>query len=252
MTSGITPSTLVVTAVHTETRAVLDVLRRVRRIEVPGFRSWEGETPSGPLQVVQSGIGPERARRALTAMPASPALVLCVGFAGGLADGQPGDIVLPTHVVWHDAVGSGRYEVPRDTWATAERALAGARLGRILHGPLFSSATVLASPYDKRATHERTGAVAVEMETAGLISIANAHGAAILPVRVILDAADVSLERLPPDLDGSWRARIQLIGRPHAWSSVWALARHVPTATARLREALRVVFAALPVKSSSE
>ncbi len=35
---------VVVTAVHAETRAVLDGLRRIRRIDASGFRAWEGES----------------------------------------------------------------------------------------------------------------------------------------------------------------------------------------------------------------
>lgn len=242
--SAPSPPRVVVTAVHAETRAVLAGLRKLHRIPTPGFRAWEGETSRGPIRVVQAGIGPERARLALASLPTPHGLVLCVGFAGGLTDGAPGDVVLPTHVVWSRGSTLDRYDVPTAIWEGAARALATGSSGRVLHGPLLSSSTVLASPRDKRAAHRKTGAVAVEMETAGLLSVAIERGVAVLPLRIVLDTADVSLESLPPDLEGSWPARIRLLGTPRAWPSVWSLVRHIPTATARLREALGIVLAA--------
>lgn len=238
------PPLVVVTAVHQETRAVLDALRKLRRIPTPGLRAWEGETRRGLVRVVQAGIGPERARVALATLTAPHGPVLCVGFAGGLADGAPGDVVLPKQVVWKRGQSLESYDVPMDIWQASARALAMGSKGRVLHGPLLSSPTVLASPREKRAAHGETGAIAVEMETAGLIPLAIERGASVLPLRIVLDSSDVSLEALPPDLEGSWHARIRLLGTPKAWPSVWSLVRLIPTATARLREAVALVLTA--------
>lgn len=239
------PAHVVVTAVRAETRAVLDTLRRIRRIDAAGFRAWEGERGVARVRVVQSGIGPERARRALWAMPVPHGPVLCVGFAGALTDAAPGDIVLPTRVVWEGPGEAAGYDVPSAIWERAYRALATNSGARVLRGPILSSPTILASPREKYDAHARTGAVAVEMETAGLLPIAIERGAMVLPVRTVLDTSDVSLEAVPPDLDISWRARALLVGRPSAWPSVWALARQVPRAASRLHEAIAVVLDAL-------
>ena len=83
------------------------------------------------------------------------------------------------------------------------------------------------------------------METAGLLPIAIERGAMVLPVRTVLDTADVSLEAVPPDLDVSWLARARLVGRPSAWRSVWMLARQVPRAASRLHDAIVAVLDAL-------
>lgn len=237
---------LVVTAVAAETRAVLAAVRQARRIAVPGFRAWEGESGDRPVRVVQSGVGPARARAALAALDGPHALVLSVGFAGALIAGPaPGDIVLPTAVVWEDADQIRRYPVPVEHWTTANACLPSAFAGRVLHGALLSSPTIVASMEEKHAAGRRADAVAVEMEAAALITLASARGTEVLPLRVILDTADVSLAGLPANLDSSWRARAQLLARPVVWSRVLSLAREVPSAARNLTAALTAVFRAL-------
>ncbi len=240
------PRLVVVTAVGPETRAVLAVLRAVRRVGGVGFRVWHGEIEGRPVRLVQSGVGPVRAMQALGAIPAPHGLVLSVGFAGGLsANTVTGDVVLPTNVLWGDAGGTQHYAVPTVPWRLAKAGLDAAVSQRILEGSLFSSAQVIASTDDKRALALRTGAVAVEMEAAGLIPLACRRGPGLLALRVILDTADVSLEGLPPDLDSSWRARAKLLRHPRAWASVWSVARHVPAASRSLTQALASVLPAL-------
>jgi len=241
MTAPDTPL-VVVTAVAAETRAVLAALRQVRRLTVPKRRAWQAEIAGRTVQVVQAGVGWERAGAALQAMPGPHGVVLSVGFAGALVPGpMAGDVVLPTTIVWENAAGCERYPVPTDAWESARTQLPVDDARRALHGPLLSSATIVASTVDKRDAASRTGAVAVEMEAAGLI--AAARGADVVALRVILDGAEVSLEGLPPDLDSSWRARAQLLGRPGAWATVVALARQIPTVS---RVLTRVVGAVLP------
>ena len=240
-----TPSPLiVVTAVATETRAVLAALRRVRRFTLPRLRAWQGEAAGRAVHVVQAGVGWERAGAALRAFPPSRTIVVSVGFAGGLVDGAgAGEVVLPTTIVSEHPSGLERYTVPAAVWESARAHLPAGDARRALHGPLLSSPTILASTVDKRAAAARTGAVAVEMEAAGLIAAAG--GADVLALRVILDGADVSLSGLPPDLDSSWRARAQLLGRPAAWATVVALARQIPAAGRVLTRALATVLPAL-------
>jgi nucleoside phosphorylase len=233
---------VVVTAVATETRAVLKTLRRVRRLIIPQRRAWQAEIAGRSVRVVQAGIGWERARTALQAMPGPHGLVLSVGFAGALVPGSvAGDVVLPTTIVWESAAGTERYLVPTAAWEAARTQLPVDDAERTLHGPILSSPTIVASALAKREAARRTGAVAVEMEAAGLI--AAARGVDVVALRVILDGVDVSLEALPPELDSSWRSRAQLIGRPAAWVPVLALARKIPTAS---RALTRVLGAVLP------
>lgn len=242
--SAPTPPLVVVTAVAAETRAVLAALRRVRRFAAPKLRAWDGEASGRAVRVVQAGIGWERAGAALRALPRPWPVVVSVGFAGALIDGvEVGDVVLPSTIVSEHPNGLERYAVPTAAWESARNHLPADDGRRPLHGPLLSSRTVVASTVDKHAAAVRTGAVAVEMEAAGLIT--SAGDAGVLALRVILDGADVSLAELPPDLDSSWRARAQLLGRPAAWGTVVALARQIPTAARALTRTLGPVLPAL-------
>ncbi len=237
---------VVVTAVGAETRAVLAAVRRARRIAVPGLRAWQAEIEGRRIELVQAGIGPARARTALEALTGPHGLVLSVGFAGALVAGPaPGDVVLPTAIVWDEDGTVRRDPVPVDLWTSAKAHLPPALAARALHGALLSSPAVVASPAAKAAAARRFEAVAVEMEAAALLHVARTRGIAVLPLRAILDTADVSLADLPPDLDASWRASAQLLRRPAAWPGVLALAREIPRATRTLTAVLRRVLPAL-------
>jgi nucleoside phosphorylase len=237
---------LIVTAVASETRAVLAAVRRARRIAAPGFRAWSAEADGRAIRIVQAGIGPARARAALHAIPGRPPFVVSVGFAGGLTSGsRPGDVVLPTTVVWSEPTGIRRYAVPKETWQAMRARVPSAAAARLLDGALFSSDVILASPEEKRTAGVRFEAVAVEMEAAGLIDAAADRGASVVPLRVVLDGVDVSLADLPPNLDTSWAARAQLLARPDLWGRVLALARTVPEVARVLTATLAAVLPAL-------
>ncbi len=234
---------VIVTAVAAETRAVLAALRRARRFPIAGWRAWEADAEGRPIRLIQAGIGRERAGRALNVVLSPPALVISVGFAGALVpDTAPGDVVLPTTVLWEEVSGLRQYGIPTGAWGAAKAHIPDDLGTRVLHGALLSSATVIASTADKQAAAERTGAVAVEMEAAGLISVAEERGVGVLALRVILDTADVSVEGLPPNLDSSWRARAQLAGRPRSWPTVVGLMRQIPTASRALTRLMRAVL----------
>ncbi len=239
------PPLVIVTAVRAETRAVLEAVRNVRRAEVPGRRTWHAESCGRAVTLVQAGIGRVRARSALEAIPTPHGSVVSVGFAGALVpDARPGDVALPSCILWEDPSGLRRYDVPTSPWRRIDARLAAA-LGAVQRGPMLSSPAIIGSPEEKRDAHHRTGAVAVEMEAAGLVPVAAERGVDLLVVRAILDAVDVSLAELPVDLDSSWSARAELLGRPRAWPSLWAVARQVPGAARTLRAAATIALAAL-------
>jgi adenosylhomocysteine nucleosidase len=238
---------LIVTAVRAETRAVLRALSRVVRVRHGGpLRRWDGRAGERPVTIVESGIGPVRAATVLRATIAATDLVISTGFAGALVgDGAPGDLLVPPTIVWDREHDLDRYTVRTAIHETAERSLADGGLRRTMPGGLFSSPTVIASPAAKRATATRTGAVAVEMEAAGIVAVAREWDVPVLALRVLLDGADISLEHIPPDLDSSWKARAQLVTRPAAWPGVLTLARHVPGAARALSRAISTILPTL-------
>lgn len=237
---------LAITAVKAETRAVLATLTRPARTTVEGFPAWQGRAGSRDITLVQSGIGPTRARAALAATSAPHDLVVALGLAGALAAAlAPGDVVLPEAIVWETPAGLERYDVAPTLWMNARTRLAAEPSFRVHTGLLLSSPVVIASPEDKRGAAARSGAVAVEMETAALVAGARERGIPVLALRIVLDAVDVSLEHLPADLDSSWMARARLVGRPGAWPIVARLAREIPRATRALMRAAAIVLPAL-------
>jgi adenosylhomocysteine nucleosidase len=240
------PAVAIVAAVAPETRAALAALRGPRRLAVPGYRAWSGTAGTRTVTVVQSGIGASRAAAALRRLGGRPRLVVSIGFAGALVAGtRAGDVVLPNTIVWEEDGRAERHPIARPLREAAHAALPRPLRASALHGALLSSPVVLASIAAKEDAARRTGAVAVEMETAGLVTAARETGAPVLVLRTILDTADVSLEGLPPSLDSSWYARTQLMVRPTAWPAVWAVVRAMPRATHNLTAALAAVLPAV-------
>jgi adenosylhomocysteine nucleosidase len=236
----------IVTALRVESRAVLSALHRPRRVARAERPTWRGAAGAHEITLLQAGVGPRAVREIVRLLPPTDVLV-SIGFAGALTPALvAGDIVLPTAIVWEDEAGVERYVVPVAPRAAVATALA-AEWGRVMAvGDLFSSPTVLAAASAKRVAAERHGAVAVEMEAAVLAAHARAHGVAFLALRAILDAADLSLEGLPPNLEVSWAARARLLTMPAVWPLVATLRQGVAVATTALTRSARVALPALP------
>jgi len=245
-------SAVVVAALRLETRALLAALTRTRRIRPAARPTWIGETGGREIVVIESGVGPVAARRALAALPADVALLASFGVAGALDPAlAPGDIVVPSVVVWEEAGTTGRYEVAAPLVDGVARALVSV-LGRPPRtGTLFSASDVLAGVAAKRAAYERHAATAVEMEAAALARHASAHAIPFFALRVVLDPAALSLEALPPNLDTSWASRARLATMPWVWPLLATLRRHAVTAETVLTQAARAALPALAAASDS-
>jgi adenosylhomocysteine nucleosidase len=236
---------LVVTAVKAETRAVLAAMAGTTRAAIPGFPAWRGRTGARVVTVVQSGIGPTLAAAALTAATSAYDVVVSLGFAGALTDAVgPRDVVMPETVVWEEPQGVRLHTIHPPTWRATRACVAGDSDLRVHTGRLLSSPVIIGSPGSKRAAAARTGAIAVEMETAALVQVAAARDVPVLALRVVLDGADVSLDSVPPDLSTSWGARARLIARPRAWPIVAQLARELPRASHALTRAAALALPA--------
>ncbi len=166
-----------------------------------GWSRWWG-APSGrsPVVVLQTGmsgagLGPGGIVGAVRAL--RPAVVLAVGFGGGLDPRlRVGDLVLADPVV--DPT------VPDHWWPAvdlASAAVAAARRARlVLHvGPVLSVSKVEATAAGKAAVAGRRAALALDMESACFARAAAEAAVPFLALRVISDAAG---DRLP---DEPWR-----------------------------------------------
>jgi adenosylhomocysteine nucleosidase len=163
------------------------------------FTLWKGRSGISPQWLLRVGIGSDRAARGLqwAAEVVRPTVVASTGCAGALGSGLGvGDVVVADGVV--DA--SGRERGTSHEWRERyHRASVAAGLpshgGRIL-----TSEVMLLDPGSKRHAAEKSGALAVEMEAAGLADSCLSKGVEFCAARVILDAVDVHLALELPTL----------------------------------------------------
>lgn len=194
------PSIALVVALSQERRALQPLLSSPRRTRSEGFPLLTGEAGGRRVLLVQAGIGRDRARRALLAASrhAPVGAAWSLGFAGALADAlRAGDLVCPA-VILRDDEPAGRALDVGPARAPVLAALAAAGIA-LSEGPLLSVDAPLRTPEAKRAAHRRTGAVAVDMEAAGVAEAAGRLGIPWLAIKCVVDAAG---EPLPPFLAG--------------------------------------------------
>ena len=166
--------------------------------DLRGFRAARGEAE---ILAIATGMGLAHARRAaLRAFELYPDAKLAIGtgVAGALADGLvPGDLVLADRVmVEHDAVTESGHLITIDGELLGEvgRGLAAAGL-RFASGGMLSSERVLARGDEKRLARKKTGAIAVDMETASIAAQASARGIPFTCLRAIIDQVDEQVVR---------------------------------------------------------
>lgn len=137
------------------------------------------------LARVQTGIGLEKARACMARLPALPVSgAVLGGFAGALRPDLPrGAVVIGDPVL--DANGE-RWKPPlADALESAAR---DAGLV-VVRGPLVSVSHVVGDRAAKQALAARTGAIAVDMESAALAEALAARGVPFAAARVVLDTA---------------------------------------------------------------
>src|SRR5262245_64721849 len=120
-------------------------------------------------------------------------LAIGTGVAGALTDGLvPGDLVLADRVmVQRDAVTEPEQLITIDGELLGElrRRLTAAGLP-FAAGGMLSSQRVLSRGSEKRLARKKTGAIAVDMETASIAEQASAHGIGFTCLRAIIDQVD--------------------------------------------------------------
>jgi 4-hydroxy-3-methylbut-2-enyl diphosphate reductase len=165
-------------------------------------------------RVRRIGMGPRRARRAAAITHREPAgAVLIAGFCGALDPAlEPGDIVLASEL-----------RGPTGTTPCPDPALLAAVLRRaglrVTIGPIASSQRLVVR--ERRRALHRTGALAVDMESAWLAP--EARGEPMVTLRVVLDTAERELHN--PLRTGAGFARAySVLRRALAAAEEWAAA----------------------------
>jgi len=137
-----------------------------------------------------SGVGKKRAARAAQSLLKRGATALLSwGTAGGLVPGLvPGNLVLPRTVMGSD---SSLFQVDPSWHERLRSRLKGCI--DLCSEALIESATVLMTPEEKRGLASRTGAVAVDMESAAVAFTAEQARLPFVALRVISDTLDQTL-----------------------------------------------------------
>ncbi|MEM0987755.1 MAG: hypothetical protein AAGK00_02670 [Pseudomonadota bacterium] len=188
--------------------------------EVAAMGAWAGRPE---VQVAVSGARPAQAEAEARRLVAEGAeLLVSWGLAGGLArDVAAGVVIRPGAVL-----------LPDGTRVELERGMRG-------DVAIAGSETVVASVADKAALRERTGAIAVDMESHLLAQVSLETGVGLVIVRAVSDPWDRALpgfvgEALGPD------------GRPRIGRVLAGLARRpwaLPDLLAAKRDSDRALIA---------
>jgi adenosylhomocysteine nucleosidase len=172
-----------------------------RRIMIDGVSCFTGRHGGRAYWLVPTGIGPEAAQRAASAVlnRHTAALAVSAGFSGALLPAAAvGDVIVATSVV------SGRFDgawapvgAPMacdDTVLRAVQAAAADTRLAFRSGLVVSLTTVLCRAVEKENVSRLTGAIALDMESAAIGNVARAHG---IPFAVVRTVSDVASEDLP-------------------------------------------------------
>ena len=224
------------------TAGVVTALDMEARTLSPGTRRRDGlfEVGDGTLVAV-SGMGRAAAVRAAVALVDAGATALVSwGLAGGLDPAlQAGAICLPRMVVSSDGA----------TFATDlhwREILAAAISGRlvVVSGKLLTSAVAIEEVAAKAAAFAATGAVAVDMESAGVAQIAVINKLPFVAVRSLVDTAGDTVPRavMAAGSDGRVRLARLILGiasSPREIAPLMRLAKRYRAAARALRAVAR-------------
>lgn len=143
------------------------------------------------LRLTVSGMGPVRARQAAEMLATQGATALIsLGICGGLDPRlRPGHLVLPAEMV----TGADERLETMPEWRTALAAAATQACLLVSEGRTVTGDIIVAGADEKIALYARLGAIAVDMESYAVGSVAVARGLPFLAVRTVADPAESDL-----------------------------------------------------------
>ncbi|MCE9632784.1 MAG: hypothetical protein K8Q92_01210 [Methylophilales bacterium] len=188
------------------------------------------------VAVCVGGMGALHAERAAEVLVKLGVNVLVSwGCAGGLVDDlEAGSLLVPARVIGADGVELVIDEVWRNKLLQALQMPADGR-------PIVESRIAVNSKTEKRRLADTSGGVAVDMESAAVLRVAQRHG---LPGLVLRAVADSCHDSLPASLDGALnplgeicglRFAANLLRHPADLAALWPLKNRFDLAAATLR-----------------
>jgi adenosylhomocysteine nucleosidase len=192
------PATLsVLTALATEAEALAGPGKtRKKRADSSGIPG-PFTSADGTIKIIQCGIGCDDLHRHAVPWLKNTVIVGNIGVSGGLApDLKPGTVILGNQILT-DGKLQGRYQAAYSPSVqllnilekTLQQSGQSYKLGSLLCTP-----QPIASPDAKSAAYRETGALAVDMESAGAAEAARQAGLPFFCIRVICDPAEQQVE----------------------------------------------------------
>lgn len=222
-------------AMASELRHVEPLLREPRRLKLGSMPTTLGKSGETPVLLVQTGIGSQRAQAgvAMVAAEYKPEGIVSIGFAGSTVSGiHRGDLVVAEKLeslLMQQALDIN--VAPETTqWSPSPRLPADEGLLRACrqalrdakrwHSGLIVTVPMIADPKLKRWIGERSGALAVDMES---YAVSEAAAEAKVPCIAVRSIVDGPKDWLPPmehfgDEMGEislWQSAFYFIGTPH-------------------------------------
>jgi adenosylhomocysteine nucleosidase len=203
----------VIFALSSESGGLEDLMTDLVTVRAQGFTLRLGELHSRRLVVAISGTGRKAAAHATDAVLGGhrPPWVVSAGFCGGLDPRlRRYDLVLAEQVVDLDG---------RELNLPTSLDVAALRLpGRPLVGRIVSVEELVRRSADKRALGQRCGALAVDLESHGVVEVCRRAGVPCLVLRVVSDTVD---DELPVEVAGLARQKTAAARFGAAFASVW-------------------------------
>lgn len=167
---------------------------------VVGMRSEAALLPAVYPIACSGGIPAKAKRLAEELLAAGASGLVSFGIAGGLAPMlRPGDLVIAAGVATND----GRTLATDPAWLLQLLE----RLPGAVSGLIYGDVAIAATPERKSQLYATTGALAVDLESAGVATVCHAAGKPFAVIRAVADPANRRLPSLALDaLDADGRA----------------------------------------------
>jgi adenosylhomocysteine nucleosidase len=228
----------IVAAIKLELDPLLARLDRVRKYSGGDFTFRGGFLRDIRIATVECGVGRKRAERATHALldAHSPQWLLSIGFSGGLTDQlKIGDVVVANRIVPAEAPGPAD-----DAGLKIDIKMPSDEAKGLYVGRIAAADHIVHSVAEKRGIHERTGAIAVDMESLAVAEACRERKARFMAVRGISDdcSADLPSEVLSV-LGGTGSVRAgAIVGalwkRPSSYKDLWRLRQNATLSAERL------------------
>ena len=235
----------IIGAIKDEISGIKNQMQITDTLRLSTGNAFVGEWQGVPIVLVRSGMGRDRARRALVEVAERYDLkeIISIGYAGALDPSlEVGDLVVADKIIEMD---SSRSDEDMKSYSLNKEILN--TTGEIHRKILLTVDRVAATPQEKKKLREKYSAVAVDMETSALAEEAKARNLSFISVRAITDTADQELIDCSylVEEDGEvskLKAGWHVLTHPGDLKGMIELGQHAKIATANLTEFLRQYF----------